>query len=67
MAKSGGEAALIAQKRVEVLVEWGHEMLQELGYPEKKVPMHVDCTCAMQMQGTGSFKGAKHIKVWYFG
>jgi hypothetical protein len=31
--------------------------------------MYVDSICAMQMlnQGTGSFKRAKHIKVWFFG
>jgi hypothetical protein len=49
-------------------VEWAREMLNELGYPQKKVSMLVDSTCAMQMvkQGTGSFKRAKHIKVRYF-
>jgi len=43
-------------------------MLNELGYPLKKVPVLVDSTCAMQMvkQGTGSFKRTKHIKVCYF-
>ena len=42
--------------------------MEELGYPQRKVPMLVDSTCAMQMvkQGTGSFKRAKHIKVRYF-
>jgi hypothetical protein len=49
-------------------MEWAREMLEELGYEQKKVPMLVDSTCAMQMikQGTGSFKRAKHIKVHYF-
>jgi hypothetical protein len=48
-------------------VEWAREMLNELGYLQKKVPILVS-TCAMQMvkQGTGSFKRAKHIKVRYF-
>jgi hypothetical protein len=68
MAKSAGEAELIAQNKVGDLVEWAREMLKELGYSQKKVPMMVDSTCAMQMvkQGTGLFKRAKHIKVHYF-
>jgi hypothetical protein len=43
-------------------------MLEDLGYAQKKVPMLIDSTCAMQMikQGTGSFKRAKQIKVRYF-
>ncbi len=58
VAKSAGEAELIAQIKVGDLVEWAREMLNELGYPQKKVPMLVDSTCAIQMakQGTGSFK-----------
>jgi hypothetical protein len=65
VAKSVGEAELIAQNKVGDLVEWARELLEELGYAQKKVPMLVDSTCAMQMikQGTGSFKRAKHIKV----
>jgi hypothetical protein len=61
VAKSAGEAELIAQNKVGDLVEWAREMLNELGYLQKKVPMLVDSTCAMQMvkQGTGSFKRAK--------
>ena len=68
VAKSAGEAELIAQNKVGDLVEWAREMLDEMGYSQKKVPMLVDSTCAMQMvkQGTGSFKRAKHIKVRYF-
>jgi len=68
VAKSAGEAELIAQNKVGDLVEWAREMLNEIGYSQKKVPMLVDSTCAMQMvkQGTGSFKRAKHIKVRYF-
>ena len=68
VAKSAGEAELIAHNKIGDLVEWAREMLEELGYPQKKVPMYVDSTCAMQMvkQGTGSFKRAKHIKVRYF-
>jgi hypothetical protein len=68
VAKSAGEAELIAQNKVGDLVEWAREMLNELGYPLKKVPVLVDSTCAMQMvkQGTGSFKRTKHIKVCYF-
>jgi hypothetical protein len=43
-------------------------MLEELGYVQKKVPLQLDSTCAMQIlkHGTGSFKRAKHIKVRYF-
>jgi hypothetical protein len=69
VAKSSGEAELIAQNKVADLVEWARELLEELGYPQGKVPMMVDSTCAIQMakQGTGSFKRAKHIKVRYFG
>jgi hypothetical protein len=68
IAKSSGEAELIAQNKVGDLVEWARELLEELGYIQRKVPMFVDSTCAMQMvkQGTGSFKRAKHIKVRYF-
>jgi hypothetical protein len=68
VAKSAGEAELIAQNKVGDLVEWAREMLDELGYPQKKVPMLVNSICAMQMvkQGTGSFKRAKNIKVCYF-
>jgi hypothetical protein len=68
VAKSAGEAELIAQNKVGEFVEWARELLEELGYPQEKVPMEVDSTCAMQMmkQGTGSFKQAKHIKVRFF-
>jgi len=68
VAKSAGEAELIAHNKIGDLVEWAREILEELGYPQQKVPMFVDSTCAMQMvkQGTGSFKRAKHIKVRYF-
>ncbi len=68
VAKPSGEADLIAQNKVADLVEWARELLEELGYPQGKVPMQVDSTCAMQMvkQGTGSFKRAKHIKVRFF-
>jgi hypothetical protein len=68
VAKSAGEAEVIAQNKVGYLVEWARPMLDELGYMQKKVPMLVDSTCAMQMvkQGTGSFKRAKHIKVRFF-
>jgi hypothetical protein len=68
VAKSAGEAELIAQNKVGDFVEWARELLEELGYPQEKVPMAVDSTCAMQMmkQGTGSFKRAKHIKVRFF-
>jgi hypothetical protein len=49
-------------------VGWARELLEELGYSQKKSPMLVDSTCAIQMvkQGTGSFKRAKHIKLFYF-
>ncbi len=59
---------MIAHNKIGDLVEWAREILEELGYPQQKVPMFVDSTCAMQMvkQGTGSFKRAKHIKVRYF-
>jgi hypothetical protein len=68
VAKSAGEAELITQNKVGDLVEWARHILEELGYMQQKVPMHVDSTCAMQMvkQGTGSFKRAKHIKVQFF-
>jgi len=68
VAKSVGEAELIAHNKVGDLIEWASEMHDELGYPQDKVPMLVDSTCAMQLlkQGTGSFKRAKHIKVQYF-
>ncbi len=68
MAKSAGEAELIAQNKVGDFVEWVRELLEELVYPQGKVPMLVDSTCAMQMvkQGTGSFKRATHIKVRFF-
>jgi hypothetical protein len=68
VAKSAGEAELIAQNKVGDLVEWARQLLEELGYEQNKVPMLVDSTCAMQMvkQGTGSFKRAKHIKVRFF-
>ena len=68
VAKSVGEAELIAQNRVGDYVEWAREMLLEFGYPQETVPMYVDSQCAMQMlqQGTGSFKRAKHIKVQLF-
>ena len=68
VAKSVGEAELIAQNRVGDFVEWAREMLLEFGYPQETVPMYVDSQYAMQMlqQGTGSFKRAKHIKVRFF-
>jgi hypothetical protein len=68
VAKSTGEAALIAEKKVADTIEWAREALEVLGYPQGKVQMQVDSTCAMQMvkQGTGSFKRAKHIKVRFF-
>jgi hypothetical protein len=68
VAKSAGEAELTAQNKVGDLVEWTRQILEELGYAQRKVPMLVDSTCAMQMvkQGTGSFKQAEHIKVQFF-
>jgi hypothetical protein len=68
VAKSLGEAELIAHNKIGDLVEWARELMEEIGYPQGKVPMFVDSTCAMQMvkQGTGSFKRAKHLKVRYF-
>ncbi len=68
VAKSAGEAELIAHNKVGDLVEWVKQMLEELGIKQEMIPMLVDSTCAMQMlkQGTGSFKRAKHIKVRYF-
>jgi hypothetical protein len=41
VAKSAGEAELIAQNKVGDLVEWARQMLKELGYMQKKVPMLV--------------------------
>jgi hypothetical protein len=48
---------LIAQNKVGDLVEWARHVMEELRYMQKKAPMQVDSTCAMQMvkQGTGSF------------
>jgi hypothetical protein len=68
VAKSTGEAELIAENKVADTVEWAREALEVLGYPQGKVQMEVDSACAMQMvkQGTGSFKRAKHIKVRFF-
>lgn len=68
VAKSVGEAELIAHNKIGDLVEWAREMMEEIGNPHGKVPMFMDSTCAIQMvkQGTGSFKRAKHIKVRYF-
>jgi hypothetical protein len=68
VAKSTGEAELIAENKVADTIEWAREALEVLGYPQGKVQMQVDSTCAMQMvkQGTGSFKRAKHIKVRFF-
>ena len=68
VAKSAGEAELIAENKVGDYIVWSCELLDELGYPQECVPMYVDSTCAMQMmkQGTGSFKRAKHIKVRFF-
>jgi hypothetical protein len=68
VAKSAGEAELIAENKIGDYIEWSRELLEELGYPQGKVPIYVDSTCAMQMlkQGTGSFKRAKHIKVRFF-
>jgi hypothetical protein len=68
VAKSAGEAELIAHNKVGDMVEWAKQMLEELGFKQEMIPMLVDSKCAMQMlqQGTGSFKCAKHIKVRYF-
>jgi hypothetical protein len=68
VAKSSGEAELIVENKVGELVEWQIQFMEELGYKQKTVVMHVDSTCAMNMvkNGTGSFKRAKHIKVRYF-
>jgi hypothetical protein len=68
VAKSVGEAELLAENKIGDYVEWSRELLEELGYPQDCVPMYVDSTCVMQMmnQGTGSFKRAEHIKVRYF-
>ncbi len=68
VAKSVGEAELIAENKVGDYVVWSCELLEELGFPQGCVPMYVDSTCSMQMlnQGTGSFKRAKHIKVRFF-
>jgi hypothetical protein len=54
VAKMAGEAELIAQNKVGNMVEWARHILEELGFPQKTVPMMVDSTCAGQMvkQGT---------------
>jgi hypothetical protein len=68
VAKSTGEAKLIAKNKVAYVIEWSREVLEALGYPQGKVTMLVDSTCAIQMvkQGTGCFKRAKHMKVRFF-
>jgi hypothetical protein len=68
VAKSTGEAELLAEDKVGELVEWKVQLMEELRYPQNTVLMNVDSTCAMNMvrNGTGSFKRAKHIKVHYF-
>ena len=65
IAKSAGEAELIAKNKTGDYVECSRELVEELGYPQGCVPMYVDSMCVMQMikQGTGSFKKAQHIKV----
>jgi hypothetical protein len=69
VAKSVGEAELIAHNKVGDLIEWASEMHDELGYPQDKVPMLVDSTCAMQMlkQGTGSLRGQSTSRFDIFG
>jgi hypothetical protein len=68
IAKSAGEPKLIAENKTGDYVEWSRELVEELGYPQGCVPMHVDSTYAMQMikQDTGSIKRATHIKISFF-
>jgi hypothetical protein len=47
VAKLAGGAELNMQNRVEDLVEWARELLEELGYLQKKISMLVDGTCAV--------------------
>ncbi len=64
IAKSAGEAELIAQNKVGDLVEWARHLLEELGFPLNTVPMMVDSTCAMQRvkQGTGHLNMLNTLK-----
>jgi hypothetical protein len=68
VAKSSCEAELIAVNHVGDYVEWGVQLMGELGYPQRSVTIEQDNTCSMAIlkQGTGSFKRAKHIKVRFF-
>jgi hypothetical protein len=68
VAKSSGEAELIAENKVGDMVEWQMQFMEELGYTQGTVTMFVNNICAMNMiqNGTGSLKRAKHIKVRYF-
>jgi hypothetical protein len=63
VAKSAGEAELIAENKIGDFVEWVRELLDELRYPQEKAPLYLDSTCVTQMlnQGTRSFKLAKHV------
>ena len=68
IAKSAGEAELIAKNKTVDYMEWSRELVEKLGYPQGCVPMYLDTTCAMQLikQGIGSFIRATHIKERYF-
>lgn len=68
VAKSTGEAELIAQNKVGDMIKWLIQLMEELRYPQATVLMYADRTCTMNMlkNGTGLFKRAKHIKVQYF-
>ena len=49
-------------------MEWARQFVQELGFTQLPIEIGVDNKCAMHLlvQGTGSFKRAKHIKVRFF-
>jgi hypothetical protein len=63
IAKASGEAELIVQNKVEDMIEWLIQLMEEVGYLQSTVSLYADSTCAMNMvkNGTGSFKRAKHI------
>ena len=68
VALSTCESELIATSTVGCGMEWARQFVQELGFTQLPIEIGVDNKCAMHLlvQGTGSFKRAKHIKVRFF-
>ena len=54
VAKSSGEAELIAENKVGDMIEWERQFMEELGYPQETVPIYVKSTCAMNMIKIGT-------------